>query len=573
MKSNPRWRLITIVAFFLLFSLIIAGNLYKVQVYSHDAYTRIADKQYSNGEGDIFDRGQIYFTSKDGNKVSFAGVKEGYIVVAEINKIIDVEDTFSKISAVIPLDKDDFLNKLNKKSVTSVELARHIEIDKGDEIKAKKIPGIRLAKERWRFYPGNEQASHVIGYFGYGKDSTLSGQYGLENFYENVLTRKDENLYGNFIADLFINFKKTVVDGEDLSGDVVAGIEPTVENELEINLNKIQKAWNPELVGGIIMDPKDGKVLAMASLPSFNPNSYGSAKNGRVYANPLVQGRYELGSIMKPLTMAAGLDSGAITAKSTYKDTGSITLNGRTIRNHDGKVHGVTSMQEILSQSLNLGASYVALKMDVDSDKSFGAYMERFGLGTSTGIDLPYELNGDIRNVKSKREVERATASFGQGIAVTPIEMVRALASLANGGYLITPHVADSLEYRLGTSKVVDGGEPVRILKKETTDDVTKMLVKVVDEVLKNGTVKMDRWSIAAKTGTAQIADPVNGGYYKDRFLHSFFGYFPANDPKFVVFLYQLYPKGAQYASETLTDPFIDLTKFLLNYYEVPPDR
>ncbi|NDB61832.1 penicillin-binding protein 2, partial [bacterium] len=180
---------------------------------------------------------------------------------------------------------------------------------------------------------------------------------------------------------------------------------------------------------------------------------------------------------------------------------------------------------------------------------------------------------GIIKNLITGRDVEIATISYGQGIALTPIQTVRALSILANGGKLVTPHIAKSIEYVDGNQVDLTFPKPRQVLEKETTDDVTDMLINVVDKALKKGQVKMERYSIAAKTGTAQIADPVNGGYYSDRYLHSFFGYFPAYNPKFIVFLYHVYPKGAEFASETLTDPFIQLTKLLINYYNIIPDR
>ena len=178
-----------------------------------------------------------------------------------------------------------------------------------------------------------------------------------------------------------------------------------------------------------------------------------------------------------------------------------------------------------------------------------------------------------IKNLKSGREIDVATAAYGQGISVSPIEMARALSILANGGYLIKPHLVKEIDDVGGGILKIDSAKDGPVLKKQTVTDVTKMLVEIVDTALKHGDIKMEKYTIAAKTGTAQIADRVNGGYYPDKYLHSFFGYFPAYNSRFLIFLYQAYPKGAQYASETLTNPFANLTKFLINYYNIPPDR
>ena len=201
----------------------------------------------------------------------------------------------------------------------------------------------------------------------------------------------------------------------------------------------------------------------------------------------------------------------------------------------------------------------------------FREYFKAYGLGEETGIDLPNEGVGDLQNLESPRDIEYATASFGQGISMTPIEVVRALSVLANGGVLVTPHVVKSTEYSIGPSRdFVPNGER-RVIKKETSEEISRMLTIVVDKALLEGTLKMEHYSIAAKTGTAQLVE--DGGYSKTDYLHTFFGYFPSRDPKFLVFLAVKNPRGEAYASHTLSAPFMQITKFLLNYYEVPPDR
>jgi cell division protein FtsI (penicillin-binding protein 3)/stage V sporulation protein D (sporulation-specific penicillin-binding protein) len=213
---------------------------------------------------------------------------------------------------------------------------------------------------------------------------------------------------------------------------------------------------------------------------------------------------------------------------------------------------------------------FVERKMGHDS---FRTYMKSYGIGEKTGIDLPNETSGLIKNLESPRDIEYATASFGQGIAVTPIEAVRSFAVLANGGNLVVPHLVKQIRYENGLSKNLEY-EPTRtgILKKESTDTITRMLVHVF-ESYGSGSYKMPRYSIATKTGTAQVAKENGGGYYEDQHMHSFFGYFPAYDPKFVVFLFIRNPKGVNFASQTLIPPFVNITKFLLNYYDVAPDR
>jgi len=308
----------------------------------------------------------------------------------------------------------------------------------------------------------------------------------------------------------------------------------------------------------------------MALYPSFDPNSFQTVSNPSVFRNDMVENVREMGSIVKALTMASGLDSGAVTQQTTYDDTGCITVNTKKICNYDLKARGVIPMQEVLNHSLNLGASFIATKM---GNTLFTQYLKNFGLGEKTGIDLPNEATGLISNLDSPRQVEHDTASFGQGIAITPMETVRALSVLANGGTLITPHVTKQINYSIGYSKPFNAPEGKRVISEQTSKDITSMLVTVVDNALLNGKAKNPHYMVAAKTGTAQMANPNGGGYYADRYLHSFFGYFPAYNPQFLVFMYTIYPKHVDYASETLTQPFLDISKFLINYYEIPPDR
>jgi stage V sporulation protein D (sporulation-specific penicillin-binding protein) len=228
------------------------------------------------------------------------------------------------------------------------------------------------------------------------------------------------------------------------------------------------------------------------------------------------------------------------------------------------------NMQEVLSQSLNTGVSFVVRKM---GKSEFADYMTRFGLSEETGIDLPGENHGRLENLKTSRDIEYATASFGQGISTTPIATVRALSTLANGGKLIVPHVVKKINYTSGLYNNISYiNEAKQVIKKETSEEISRMLTVVVDEALANGKVSLPNYSVAAKTGTAQIAKP-GGGYYDDRWLHSFFGYFPSYQPRFLVFLYTIEPKGVGFASQTLTTPFMDIVKFLINYYNISPDR
>ena len=449
-------------------------------------------------------------------------------------------------------------------------MADHVSEEIMKKVEALKIPGVEIAKERWRYYPFESIAARDLGFVGYNNENKLVGRYGLEKYYEDILSRNESQVYVNFFAEIFSDIKQSIEDSSNRDGDIVTSIEPTVEDFLEKQIKSVSKQYNSKLTGGIIIDPMTGEIYAMSVDPSFNLNSFGSEKDISVFNNPLVEGLYEMGSIIKPLTVAAGLDSGVITADTKYTDKGSLTLNGFTIFNHDKKPHGVVDMQQVLNQSLNLGVSFIVNKM---GNQKFAEYFHNYGLGEETGIDLPGENHGRLQNLNSPRDIEYATASFGQGISLTPIATVRALSSLANGGKLIIPHVVKRINYSTGLFNNISYIDQAKqVIKKETSEEISRMLVGVVDKALANGTVMLPHYSVAAKTGTAQIAKP-GAGYYEDRFLHSFFGYFPAYEPRFLIFLYTVEPKGVSFASQTLTTPFMDIVKFLINYYNIPPDR
>jgi len=568
-KEKAVRRIRAISALVLVFASVLFFRLYTLQIVEGDKYKNKADRQYLQSNYDFFDRGSIYFQSKDGGLVSAATLKIGFIVALNPKQIKDPESVYERLNSVIPVDKASFDESVSKKDDPYEEVAHRVSSDDAEKIKTLDITGVTLYKERWRFYPGGSMASHALGLLAF-KGDEYGGRYGLERYYENNLNRNSNSVFVNFFAEIFSNIKDTLSFDNTLEGEIVTTIEPSVQSFLESQIKKVDDSWQSDFTGGIIMNPKNGEILALSIYPNFDPNNFQDVENPKIFSNPLVENVFEMGSIIKPLTMAAGLDSGAVTAQTTYFDAGFLTLDRKTISNFDGKGRGLVDMQEVLSQSLNTGAAYVAGKI---GNKKFAEYMLNYGINQKTGIDLPNETQGLADNLESPRNIEYATASFGQGIAMTPIETVRALASLGNGGFLVTPHLAKKINYKIGGSKEISFPPPTQILKSETSEEISRMLVKVVDTALLGGTVKIENYSIAAKTGTAQIANLNEGGYYDDRFLHSFFGYFPAYDPQFIVFLFTSYPKGVKYASETLTHPFIDTTKFLINYYEVPPDR
>ena len=554
---------------FFFISIFLIARLYELQIIQGENYDQEADKQHFATQ-DIFNRGSIFFENKDGERISAGILKSGFKLIINPSVLKKPEEVYKKLSALgLDIDEETFLYRASKTEDIHENIIGQINIDIAQGIKDLNLKGVILAKEKWRFYPGGNLASNVLGFVGYAGDS-LEGIYGAENYYNYILQRKDKDLKRNFFADIFSDLSEVILRNKEVKeGNIVLTIEPSVQSYLEIELQETSDKWKTDLAGGIIINPNNGEIYAMAVNPNFDPNNF-RITEGVSFGNPLVENVYEMGSIIKAITMAIGLDSGVVTTETTYNDKGSLTLNGSKISNYDGKARGIVDMQEILNQSLNIGAVFVAGEV---GNQRFAQYLLDLGLGEETGIDLPNETYGLVSNLTSPRNIEYATASFGQGIALTPVETVKALSSLANGGVLITPHLVKEIKYNAGASDLITYNNEERIFKEETSQEITKMLIKVVDEALLGGTVKSENYTIAAKTGTAQIAKKDGRGYYDDKYLHSFFGYFPATQPEFLVFLCIINPKEVEYASHTLTEPFIDIFKFLVNYYEVEPDR
>src|SRR3989344_427376 len=443
MKGRFILRLRLLTGFFVLIAIILVGKLYVVQIVHGASYKERAERQYFRPQAGIFERGSILFRKDaSGKELSAATLLSGFTLTISPQRLKDTEKdieegkekkadvAFRMLQQFVDLDREDFFAKADKEKDTREVLLTRLDGATALKISEAKIPGVLLEREQWRFYPGLSRAAQTIGFVAYDGD-LLKGRYGLERYYEDVLSRGEENLYANFFVEIVGGVKGIFGAREELKGDIVTTLDPTVQVALEEQLKRIAAKWGTKKTGGIIMDPKTGEVYALAIHPSFDLNAFKDVRYPELYGNPMVESVYEMGSIIKPLTIAAGIDAGVITAATTYDDRGEIRTDGAVLKNFDGEGRGRVNMQEVLNQSLNTGVSFVVSRLGIEQ---FSSYMKAFGLGEETGIDLPGEIPGLISNLESTRNVEHYTASFGQGIAMTPVARVRALGTLASGG-------------------------------------------------------------------------------------------------------------------------------------------
>lgn len=568
--SRAGLRLVTFFIF--LGAGVIIARLFYLQVILGDKYKADAESLFVSQRPTESLRGSIFYKKKDGVHVTAATTVSGFRVTIQpaLFDFNRFDEHIASLAGIAGVEQSVIDQKLRGKKSGHIEVLRYLSGEQAAAIRALDIKGISLGPDFWRMYPGKQLASKVIGFLGY-KDKTIVGQYGVERSYDHILSLSGSESYINIFAQIFANIQSTIITNNSIHGDLVTTIEPVVQLEMESILRDIQEVRQSDAVGAILMDPYTGEIIAMAHMPDFDLNQFSKEKDQSIYQNPMVQSVFELGSVVKPLVIAAGIDSGAITPETSYTDKGSVEVRDRVFSNFDKKARGLATMQDVLTQSLNTGMVFAEQKMGKDVFRTY--MLDRFMLGEKTGIDLPGEIGGLVRNLKSTNEVDFAAASFGQGVAVSPIALVRGFAALANGGDLVTPHVGYSYIYTDGTQEKMSFPIQEGILTEETTKTMTKMMVNIVDDGFGKGIHSKERYSIAAKTGTAQIARPDGKGYYDDRNLHSLVGYFPAYEPRFVLYMFNMNPKSGEFASVTLGDPFFDMVDFLIGYYELLPDR
>ncbi len=539
--------LAVMVGLLAVFSALVA-NLYHLQIRQGGFYAAKAESQNRLAGFFNAERGSIYFTDRHGNRIPAVLNRDYPVVFAVPRQIQDAEGTAEAVAAILNLnesEKRELEGKLAKPGDAYERLTSKVHDEVAEKVKESAIRGIYVESEQFRFYPFETLAAHVLGFVApTDKDDVVQGRYGIELGYDLRLRGRTGQSDGD-----------NIVEPED-GDDVTLTIDRNIQAQAEELLSRLVEDHGA--TGGtiIVEEPATGKILTLANAPTFDPNRYGEFPIAH-FLNPAVQSIYEPGSVFKVITMASGIDSGVVTKDSTFIDPGSLTLDGRRIENAGGKGYGTVTMTEIIEQSINTGAAFVGRKI---GRESFLRYLGRFGFDAPTGIELPGEVRGKLSSLKAgAREVNLATVSFGQGVAVTPLELVSAISAIANGGVLMKPYLtSDSAPTAVG-----------RVVSEEAAREVTEMMVSAVE---KAGVARIPNYRVAGKTGTAQIPDFVRGGY-TDKFIHTYVGFAPVADPKFVILVKLDQPLGAPLAGRTVVPAFRELAEFMLNYFLIPPDN
>lgn len=571
MKS---WRFYTFVFFIGLVFAIIIFRLFTLQIVKHSFYKTLASTQHQTFQTVYPLRGEIFMKDKHTNSDSrsllfpVAINKDFWTIYAVPKDIDDTEETVEKLSPLLGLDKTVLGERLSKKDDPYEPLKNKVDEEIANKIKALNLKGINFEEESWRYFPANELACQIVGFVGFSGDKKV-GRYGVEEYYEKDLAgktgfieaKKDSLGESIPVADRILSEPE---DGVDLILTIDPNVQFFVEQKLKETIENLQAPSGTI----VVMEVKTGAIKAMANWPNFDPNKYNEVENPRLFLNPAISEAYEPGSIFKPITMAGALNEGAITPSTTYEDKGFTEVDGKIIKNALDRAEGIQTMTQVLEKSLNSGAIFAQQKLGKDD---FKKYVEKFGFGQKTGIDLSGEEKGNTSNLKKNRNVEYATASFGQGIAVTSIQLIAALSAIANDGVLLRPYIVEKIIYKNGEEKITQPKEIRRVISSETASRLTAMMVSVV----KNGYSKkagVPGYSIAAKSGTSQIPDLEKGGY-TDETIHTFGEFFPAYNPQFSLLIKIDKPKGFRFSSDSITPLARQLAEYILNYYEIPPSQ
>ncbi len=581
------------VVFFVVFFVIIA-KLFYIQIIQSEYYAKKARSQHLIEQKILQKRGEVYmYNSKNNNKTPLIINQNLNLLVADPNQVKLPRQAASQLAGYLYdkdgecqelIDKDSpdeliekcekskqkrelFYAKLSKQNDPYEILAHYLTKQERQDIEQMELDGIYFEPEWVRHYPEREVAGVITGFLGYQQYRRV-GQYGVEGYWEKELAGEAGRIFGakdnqgKFIADALQEIKET-----QNGFDIVLTLDKIVQNKVYEILSQAVKDYQAEKGSILVMEPDTGRIQAMVDYPSFDPNNYSQVEDVGLYANSLINSSYEPGSIFKMITMAAGIDSQAIKPTDVFEDKGFVEIGEHKIKNADEEKFGKITMTEILEKSVNTGSVFIVLETGLDR---FRDYVYKFGFGKKLGIGLNTEMAGDISSLNKAGDIYLATASYGQGILVSPLQMATAMSTIVNNGVKVSPQIVDYL---------AKDGEKVEIKKNIPKDKVisqrsAQTLKAILVSVVKNGHAKgagVDGYFVGGKTGTAEIA--AKGGYSEHETIHSFVGFGPFEDPKFVILVRLDKPKVGKYSAMTAAPTFAKVAKFLFQYYSIAPSE
>jgi len=479
--------------------------------------------------------------------------------------LTDQEKQVEDKQAVL-LPKENLLKqRLQRQDLVWVPLEHKISLATKKALEALAIAGLGFEEEQTRSYPEASGAAHLLGFVGADVNGRDKGYFGLEGYYDLELRgragvmRREKDASGKPILVGEVD-QEPQKDGRVLVTTIDRTMQFLLEEKLKAGLAKYGAA------GGsiVVMDPRSGAILGMASLPSYDPAKFGEFDK-QLYPNPAIAAGYEPGSTFKTLVMAAALDAGAVKPETRCdRCAGPRQIAEYSLETFDGQYYPDTTMTAVIEHSDNVGMIFTAEKLGLD--KTY-AYLQKFGLGQATGIDLEEETVPELRPKNDWRLIDLATASFGQGVAVTPLQMVRAVGAIANGGLLVQPYVVDRVVSEKG-NEVIKHSAPQRVIKKTTAQVLTEMMVNAADKAW-FARLKPKGFRIAGKSGTAQI--PVAGHYDEGRTIGSYIGFAPADDPQFIMLIVLNDPTSSEWGANTAAPLWMEIAQELFVYYGLMP--
>ncbi|MBI1961381.1 MAG: penicillin-binding protein 2 [Parcubacteria group bacterium] len=566
----PQKRLYLVIGVVFVFGALLSYRLASLQILRAAELSEQATRQHGTVRSIAAARGKIFIGEHASGTQYPIATNRAFSQVYLVPK--DVTDPEAGVRALLDLvvpygiTEDTLRYRLAKPNDIYEPLLHKLSSEQLAPFTALGIPGLGWEPEEWRYYPEGAVTAHLTGFVGVAREERV-GQYGLEGFFESELKGADGVVSGaTDVSGRLIQTAELERKEPESGIDLVLTIDRTLQTYACRKLAERVAEVGAASGTAIIVDPASGAVLVMCASPSFDPNAYSEVSDIGVYQNPAVASAYEPGSIFKPFTMAAALNEAAITPQTTYVDEGFVIVGEHRLNNFDGNGRGEVDMVTVLEQSLNTGAVFVQQRI---GPEKFRDYAEAFGFGSETGIELPNELSGNTSSLEKRGDIWAATASFGQGITVTPLQIVMAYAALANDGTLMKPYIIK--EKRRGDSviSVTNPSVASEAVHPRTATVVAGMLVSVVREGYDNhGGVP--GYYLAGKTGTAQLAE---GGVYGQATIHSFAGFGPVDSPRFAMLIKLDQPRYGRFASSTAAPVFGDIAKFIMQYYEVPPDE